>query len=121
MKRNYDLIRKILIIVENHPMDGFAISLNTRHVADKFPMVTDDELNEHIQMLVDHQFLEGEPHQLGWFITRLTWLGHDFIEMSKEKTVWEKAKHYAGHLSLDLFNAVLKQAAVSFSTQMAFG
>ena len=112
MKRNYELIREILIAVEQHPAAANTISLKTTQFADKFPKITDDEMNDHIQMLADENFLSGEPHQFGRFITKLTWKGHDFIEQSKSETVWAKTKHVAGHLALGAFFAVLNNAAV---------
>ena len=112
MKRNYDLIRDILLTVEQRPDDGHTITLKTQEFTDKFPKITPDELNEHIQMLVEHGLLEAEPHQFGWFITRITWSGHDFIEQSRDKTVWENTKHHAGHFALDVFATVLKKFSV---------
>jgi hypothetical protein len=118
MKRNYDLIREILIAVEQHPEDGCAITLKTRQFFEQFPKLTDDEMNTHIQMLVEEKFLVAEPHQFGWFITQITWKGHDLIEQSRVPTVWEKAKHVAGHLALGAFASVLNDAAVSYAKSL---
>jgi hypothetical protein len=97
MKRNYDLIREILRAVEKRPKDGRVIILRTEEFTDWVSNLTSDELDDHIQMLVEHGFLEAAPHQFGWFITKLTWDAHDFIEQSKETTVWENVKYHAGH------------------------
>jgi hypothetical protein len=114
MERNYDLVREILRAVKQRPENGNAITLKTNEFTGKFPKLTPDDLNEHINLLVEHGFLEGDPHQFGWFITRLTWNGHDFIGISQEETVWAKAKHYAGHLTLDVFTNILKESAVAY-------
>jgi hypothetical protein len=118
MKRNLDLVREILFVVEQQPMGDRAIALKPTQFTEKFPGTTADVLIEHIQLLVEQNFLEAEPHQLGWFITRLTWSGHDFLSNSKVKSVWEKAKHAAGNLSFGTFVAALNSAAITYS-QMA--
>ena len=119
MKRNYDLIRDILVAVEQRADGDHVIALKTQDFTDRFPAIIPVELNEHIQMLAEHGFIDAEPHQLGWFILRLTWSGHDFIEQSREATVWAKVKHFAGHLNLDAFASVLKENAVAYAKSCA--
>jgi len=121
MKRNYDLIREILVAVEEHPATGSAMILKTSQFIDKFPQITDDEMNDHIQMLADEGFLDADSHQFGWFIIKLTWKGHDFIEQSKSATVWAKVKHVAGHLGLGAFSSILNEAAVHHARDLLLG
>ena len=114
MKRNNDLIRDILFAVEQQATGNNAITLKARHFGDKFPDLTNEIVDEHIHLLVDAGFLEAEPHQLGWFIMRLTWDGHCFIDNSKEEFVWKKTKRIAGDFSLDLFASTLKTCAAAY-------
>jgi len=121
MKRDFDLIREILFVVEQYPVLDRAVCLQAKQFSDKFPNITDDMLNEHIQLLVEVNLLEAEPYQLGWFITRLTWSGHDFLANSRVKSAWEKAKQVAGALSFSAFSAVLNEAVITYGKQAAGG
>jgi len=121
MKRNNDLIRDILLIVEQQPVSDTPISIRAGQFVSKFPGLTDDMLNEHIQLLAERGFLEAEPYQLGWFITRLTWDGHDFLANSKEESVWQKTKQVAGNFAFDVFVNILKEAAIQYARALLLG
>ena len=121
MKRNLDLIREVLFVVEQHPSLDRALCLQWKQFADKFPGLTADILNEHIELLVETGLLEAEPYQLGWFITRLTWSGHDFLANSRVKSAWEKAKQVAGQLSFGAFAAALNEAVITYGKQAISG
>ena len=121
MKRNLDLIREILFIVEQHPVLDRALCLQREQFSNKFPGITDDILNEHIQLLVEVDMLDAEPYQLGWFITKLTWSGHDFLANSRVQSAWAKAKHIAGALSFSAFSAALNEAVLSYGKQVVSG
>ena len=121
MKRDFDLIREILFVVEQYPPLDRALCLQTKQFSDKFPGITDDILHEHIQLLVEVNLLEAEPFQLGWFITRLTWSGHDFLANSRVKSAWEKTKQVAGSLSFAAFSAALNEAVITYGKQAIGG
>jgi Hypothetical protein (DUF2513) len=62
---------------------------------------TNEQIAGHVQLLLDHGLVEGNvisqhlgERQVpsGYFITRLTMSGHDFLDASRENKVWEKAK-----------------------------
>jgi hypothetical protein len=89
MKRDMDLIREILLYRES---DG----------DHKIPNdYNDEQIAYHVQLLIDEGLVEGNviwqhlgERQVpsGYFITRLTMSGHDFLDASRENKVWEKAK-----------------------------
>ena len=96
MKRDFNLIRQILLDVEKAPV-GRAISelIYESH--------EEAVVSEHIKLLIDASFLEGtidigtEHHNEGtqqiilWYeIYRLTWEGHDFLDNAKNDAVWKK-------------------------------
>jgi len=110
-----------LLAVEQQAAGDNVISLQAGQFVSAFPGLTNDTLNEHIELLAERGFLEAEPHQLGWFITRLTWDGHDFLANSKVESVWQKAKQIAGGFSLDLFTSTLKQCAAAYLTPLIQG
>ena len=121
MKRDLDLIREILFVVEHQRVTDKAITLHKKQFVDKFPEITDDMLDEHIRLLVEQNLLESEPHQLGWFILRLTWSGHDFLQHSKMNSIWQKTKKVASDFSLDLVVSTLKDYAADYLKSVMIG
>ncbi len=91
MKRDIELIRKILFEVEECPAnkynDGF-----------KFDGYDDWTIALHVEMLIEAglldgevmRFVSGEPPSVR--VLRLTWSGHDFISAVRDDTVWKKVK-----------------------------
>ena len=111
MKRDNDLIRAILAVVEKHEGNRL-LSLSAGMFVGPFPGLRADVLDEHIRLLVEAGFLKADEHQFGWSIIGLTWTGHDFIANAKCPTTWEKAKQVGGHLSFDVFTSVLKDVTL---------
>jgi hypothetical protein len=90
MKRDMDLIRKILFAVEEFPVqqENFDINISGH---------TKDEINYHLELLLDANLIKAKYNQnmLGdyiWLFIRLTWNGHEFIDASRDDDRWEKAK-----------------------------
>jgi hypothetical protein len=95
MKRDMDLVRSLLLRVEdlNGPM------MNDLMVDEKDA----DErarVGYHIRMLVHEDFLKGDDgsgmmHE-DWYNLQLSWRGHEFLDTLRSHTVWEQSKKYAG-------------------------
>jgi hypothetical protein len=90
MKRDFDLIRRILLDVENLPAGQFL--KNTSY--EGYDQAT---VNEHVALIVDEKIVRGIVHKStkgidGFFLNGLTWKGHDFVEASRNETIWKKAK-----------------------------
>lgn len=112
MKRDMDLVRKILLAGEQNDrwylpelsIDGF----------------TKDMVNQHIHLMVQAGLLEtivaefdgGRRVPQG---TVMTWAGYDFLESSRSEETWARAKHIAmstGGMTLDVLKAVLSEMAI---------
>ncbi|MDR2757615.1 MAG: DUF2513 domain-containing protein [Planctomycetaceae bacterium] len=115
MKRDNDLIRDILLFVEQHGDNNNVLTLSVRDFFKSSPNVTQNILDNHIELLTERKFLKAEPHQLGWFVLGLTWDGHDFLSNAKDQTIWSKSKQLAGHLSFDIFATVIKDIALNIT------
>jgi hypothetical protein len=71
----------------------------------------------HIRQLIDAGFIDGEVIDsiggVGFNIRRLTWVGHEFVENSRNDTLWSKAKDTVvsktGGISVDILSEVLKR------------
>lgn len=90
MKRDWELVRAVLIAAEELPPDGTSIDLgivgyDTRVVY------------HHVALLIQAKLLQGGFNlnfghdDYGYEVTGLTWEGHDFIESARNETLWRKA------------------------------
>jgi hypothetical protein len=91
MKRDMDLVREVLLKVEELPFDGrfHDIALGGRNEA---------EINYHILLLHEAGFIEAmDVSNLAgscWKPIRLTYSGHEFLDAARSETVWRKAKEW---------------------------
>jgi hypothetical protein len=115
MKRDMDLVRKILFAVEE--ADG---------QADLTPLlaqgITERQLSGHSALIYKAGLAEGICNEEGLdgdcfcILNNLTWAGHDFIEAARNDTLWNKAKAQiaatGSALTIDALKAALGWAAM---------
>jgi hypothetical protein len=110
MKRDMELIRKMLLAIEDHS-DAWApdpLEIDGH---------TDDEIGYHANLLGDAGLVVGYPEELMgrsgpmYTIRRLTWEGHEFIDVAREDTRWKKAMgvvtEKAGSITFEVLKALL--------------
>lgn len=90
MKRDFELIRKILRDVEDSPALGDSTGFH-------YDGYDENCVNEHIEILIEAGLLDGQVSRfLGGggaaHVTRLTWAGHDFLDAMKDEGIWAKAQ-----------------------------
>lgn len=91
MKRDMELIRKILLAVQdgnpNSPIEGYS----------------EDELKYHRALAIEADLVEGSTLKDGTKLTevpaavvvkKLTWAGHDFIDAIASDSNWQKVKDF---------------------------
>jgi len=79
MKRDADLIRDILLSVENG------------HADIKSKITDQDIINYHLHLMIDGGLLHGKEINEGqWRIYGLTWEGHELLELIRDK--WDTIK-----------------------------
>ncbi len=116
MKRDMDLCRKVLQVIEKGNDRPCTIGVTDLGGDDAFD-VTPEALNYHIKLLIQADLVNSSgTHVRGIPIVRgLTWKGHDFVESSRDQGLWEKAKQTVkektGGLTLELLSAVLASVA----------
>lgn len=110
MKRDWELVRKILIAVEeiqgqDQQVDGSSI-----------PGYDSPQVSYHIYLLKEAGLLEAtcssylnEPRAC--FAFELTWEGHEFLDQIRSKTIWNKTVGMLREKGLDLSFATIKAAA----------
>jgi hypothetical protein len=109
MKRDMDLVRKILLVLEEHP-HGFA----PQHLA--IEGFTEDQIGYHIYLMGQANLLtvsktttlaDTSPQAIPLSIT---WQGHEFLANAKEEGRWLQAKSIvkaAGEGSFQVWQSVL--------------
>jgi len=109
MRRDLELIRKIVLSVEDAPT-GYAPDL-------KFEDYTPEQVGYHAYLLVDAGLAKGcNMTSLGsdgpdYSIECLTWAGHEFAQEARDDTRWKKAmgivKEKGGTITLEILKLVL--------------
>lgn len=109
MKRDMDLIRTILIQMEERGPNLAGVKLDA-------PDVDEETLNEHLLLLHEArlvQLLGDQPMDFGCVPLRLTWAGHEFLATAKNDALWRKGLALLGTaatgVSFELLKAWLKQ------------
>lgn len=84
-----DLCRRILLEVETNPPDE---SIETLSLVGEYSHKT---VLEHVALLQDAGLLEAEIIAMSggaiYYIKRLTWLGHDFLDAARDDGLWGQA------------------------------
>lgn len=98
MKRDMDLIRKLLIQVEGGQRSFQTLDKETAEIlgADPGEALSKEEtanLAHHLDLLQDAGFVEFTRASGGiWIVTRMTWKGHEFIDSVRDGEVWKWVK-----------------------------
>jgi len=120
MKRDMDLIRKILFEIEDKYISTALINLSI----DGFDMQT---VAYHCKILYDGglvSFYKGEyaSDELYIFqVGNLTWEGHEFLDTVREDSVWNKTIKTIQEKTLDLSLGTVKMIASAIVTATAEG
>ncbi len=116
MKRDMDLVRKLVFAIEDNP-EGFAS--DTLGI-DGF---TEEQIGYHLSIMLDAGLINGSevaeldsssPQAMA---SSLTWAGHDFAEAARSEALWNQAKktikEKVGSVSIELLKEYLQSLAKS--------
>jgi hypothetical protein len=108
MKRDLELIRKILLATEAHQDPNRTVQL-------EFDGIPDELVQYNIGLLSEAGYVEAmdmsnmDGRHFG--IWRLTWKGHDFLDAARDDTIWKKGRDKVvgavGTVTLDIMKEVL--------------
>ena len=111
MKRDMELVRKILLAVEDHD-SAYALRIEG---------ATKQEIDYHAHLMSQANLLtviDDSDHsstgQQVW-ITSMTWEGHEFLDAARNDTVWNRTKEIvskAGGATFSVWRKVLRQQAL---------
>lgn len=110
MKRDMDLVLRILQDIEKNCNDvgSYPIDLNGFQVER-------EKVLGHCKLIMDRGLANGQFASNGAMFKALTWEGHDFLDNSRNSTVWQAAKEAAGDLSFGIFVKVLVETATRYA------
>lgn len=114
MKRDVELIRKILMFVEGQDP-------NASEIHDiKLDGYTADEVFDHVQLADEAGWLRGAGYSMGpaSHAIGLTMAGHDFLDAMRSETVWNRLKNTLSEKGGGLPLEVVSALAVSYAREL---
>jgi predicted transcriptional regulator len=91
MKRDFQLIRKLLLEIECQ-----SNGLNHVKLTD-IKNYSKEQIQYHLALLHEAKLIVAydttSPAGLGFIVTRLTWEGHEFLDDARNDTIWNKTLH----------------------------
>jgi hypothetical protein len=112
MKRDMDLIRQILLRIEEKPYDmGFFDVEVEGH--------TESDISYHVMLLAQAGYIQAQNLSTGggpsWKPISLTWQGHEFLEAAKNTNIWNKAKSLLKDKTGGVVFEILKQLLIEMA------
>jgi len=104
--------RKLLIVIESAGRHGRIESYGLS--------VGDPEVQYHLRLMVDAHLLQcvGVADD-GAIAVRLTWQGHEMLELARNEQIWERAKSFVQRRTQGLSAAVLQNILSKWATSCA--
>ncbi|MER0283813.1 DUF2513 domain-containing protein [Clostridioides difficile] len=118
MKRNLELIRDILIKMEESDADRMSISDFMTDIYDE------RTISYHLQLLLDVGFIEATPMGVQrclykhYIVKRITSFGYDYLDNIRDDTVWNKTKKQLGNFASSASLEVIGSVASSVILKM---
>lgn len=117
MKRNWDIIREILIRLEEKGPNEHSLNLSN------FSEKRHEEISYHIELLEEAGLIYGRmskeigtgPHQ--FVAIRLTWEGHELLDAIKNDTIWKRTKESFVSKGLSMTFDLVKSVAINIATE----
>ena len=117
MKRDMDLVRQLLTIVEDQPAGGYINGI---------PQVGDasaELVAEHVRIMNDAGLLYADVQGSmdGGYVVLifgLTWAGHDYLETVRNESVWKKVKSKVLEVGGGMTLEITKQLATTYLKEM---
>ncbi len=115
MKRNMELVREILIFIDEHP-HGFSPS--------SIPIegYSDEKVGYHCYLMEQAGLIHARDQTTqadmspNWVATAMTWKGHEFLDNARDPDSWRQAKEVVGKLgeaSFSVWTNVLSKVVMN--------
>lgn len=112
MKRDIDVIRKVLLALEklDHLPNGYHDLRGQKAI--HIEGVDCNEVSAHVEILLDAGLFNSTNSNPYWGKFRsLTWEGHDFLDSVQDEQIWAETKKgaaAAGSFTFDILKALAK-------------
>jgi len=114
MKRDLQLIKEILLYVEEHTEEA-AAPIGRIDPAGEY---SQPQIAGHVQLLIDAGFVDGKIHRThtsgsSYLVSRLTWSGSEFLDDARDERVWKRVLRDVGYsASVSLVKVMLEKVRV---------
>jgi DNA-binding transcriptional ArsR family regulator len=112
MKRDMDLVRRLLVLLEAKPGD-------TVDEITKVDGYDPTSVKYHLILLFEAGLITGEPTRYGSsgrilnvIPSRLTWEGHEILAAARDESIWNKVKSKLASSGADVPLALLKDLLI---------
>jgi len=120
VKRDWDLIREILLAIEAR-CDGGAINQAELDIT----AAGAQAVSYHLALLHEAGLIDaidvGSHDGDDFLVRRLTWDGHEFLDAARDETTWKQAKAVVAQKTGSLSFGVLKALLVKLATDLLMG
>lgn len=116
MKRDWDIIREILIRLEETAGTEYCLRLSS------FPSERAQEISYHVELLMEAGLISGQmaktlgPGPYDFLAERLTWNGHELLDAIRSNTIWQKTKSSFVSKGLSMTFDLVKSVAVDIAS-----
>ena len=114
MKRDLDLIRDILLYIEE--AEQYPVYSDTIEI----PEATEEMISFHVQLLADAGYFDyldatacGNEGLVCYYINRLTMAGCDYLDGVRDDGIWKSVKSQIGNAACSVTLEVVKSVATS--------
>lgn len=115
MTRDMDLIRELLLKLENLPTrPGGIYLLNPEDEEVQIVGYSNHQIDYHLSLISEAGLIDrgkSSATMSGYLFSRLSWAGHDFLDSIRDPEVWAKTKRgaeAAGGFTVDLLKDLAK-------------
>lgn len=108
MKRDWNLIREILLRFESMP------NINLQNFLGKSNLTADEEDNDEmayqIKLLLQTELLDYPKHtdENSPFIIGLSWKGHEFLDLIRDDSNWEDVKLISSDIGFQSYDSLVQ-------------
>lgn len=111
MRRDLDLIRLVLLRIEENDEPTRAMELSVEGFSDV-------QVQYHVKLLKDAGYIVAQDFSsmtgMDYRPKSLTWKGHDFLDAARSATVWNRVKTKLKDIGSDAPLAIVKQLAMKY-------
>ena len=126
MKLNHDIVREVLLVVEEH-LDSnsrFDAHRLAEQIESNTPEFKNDEIMYAIAKLTEVGYLNAQPITVfcngkitpSFIIRSITWSGHEFLDSIRDTKIWAETKSTAskvGEFSLSILGQIATKIAMN--------